>query len=474
MKTKYIFSIVALALGLTACENYFDEKYMDNGNPQIAVVKTYTYTLTSSDYGTISKNKTNLAIAERLDSVEGMTTYHDALERIGKDKRFDTIGKPSIFAPAFLLNKYPHLDNGSVIKLTYQIFDGFPEFMLRYKRVAQYTLSSADYQLIWGNPDTKYITPATIGMIAEVLPMVDDDEMLGVVYNYSSKEPGEGGAVEETHEVIYIYKSGLVWMPVDEKCVVLLPKEANGDADKWVDINYPYAQKKDSLIIMNYNTKSKLYDATEYKHDGEKWNALTGVSEETVSYGLEDLWAEMPIYYRQALAGEEDQGAIVIQDFDMQEGINYIWTFTSNYGMKGTAYYGGPHYGEGWFITPAITLKNSNEPAVSFDHAVNYGPTDTTRYRQLTVWVSTDYVDDVRSAEWTQLPWPDFGEEGVKSNEEEMLGFPATNSWTFFKAARMDLSAWNGETIRIGFRYKTLEGETCPTWEVKNIIVNEP
>jgi hypothetical protein len=79
--------------------------------------------------------------------------------------------------------------------------------------------------------------------------------------------------------------------------------------------------------------------------------------------------------------------------------------------------------------------------------------------------VSTDYTDDARSATWTQLPWNKWdGEKGV----------PDANSWTYYNSGRMDLSAWNGQTIYIGFRYKTESGQTCPTWEVKNILVNEP
>ena len=58
MKAKYIL-VAALAFGLTACENYFDEKYMDNGDPQIKVVETIDYTLSSDDYKTIAENKVN-------------------------------------------------------------------------------------------------------------------------------------------------------------------------------------------------------------------------------------------------------------------------------------------------------------------------------------------------------------------------------------------------------------------------------
>ena len=58
MKTKIILS-TALVLGTlslcTSCENYFDEKYMGNGDPQITDVRTgMTYTLTDDDYKLIT------------------------------------------------------------------------------------------------------------------------------------------------------------------------------------------------------------------------------------------------------------------------------------------------------------------------------------------------------------------------------------------------------------------------------------
>ncbi|MEE1253551.1 MAG: choice-of-anchor J domain-containing protein, partial [Paludibacteraceae bacterium] len=156
------------------------------------------------------------------------------------------------------------------------------------------------------------------------------------------------------------------------------------------------------------------------------------------------------------------------QDFNLQDGITYIWTYTDAYGMKGTAYYGGPHYGEGWFVTPYFKLKKSKQPALSFDQAINYGPTEEAgRYTQVTVWVSTDYVDDVRTATWTQLPWNMY-------DEATNTGFPTANSWTFYNSGRMDLSAWNDQRICIGFRYKSEPDQTCSTWEVKNILVSEP
>ena len=36
MKKVYLFSIAALVLGLTACDNYFDAKYLDNGDTAVS------------------------------------------------------------------------------------------------------------------------------------------------------------------------------------------------------------------------------------------------------------------------------------------------------------------------------------------------------------------------------------------------------------------------------------------------------
>ena len=60
MKTKYIIGVALSAIMLTACENYFDEKYMDNGKPEITDVSTKNYTLEEKDYKSIAKNAKNV------------------------------------------------------------------------------------------------------------------------------------------------------------------------------------------------------------------------------------------------------------------------------------------------------------------------------------------------------------------------------------------------------------------------------
>ena len=440
MKRIYLFCLAALTLGLTACENYFDEKYLDNGDPKTDLVKTYDYTLAASDYKTIADNKTNKKYAADLDSIKGLKNrYQKALENVGKNGCFNNNASADMYVPAFIYAKYPHLDPGSIFNATYLTDDGLPAYLLPYNAATQVTMEVADESEIIGK-----------------LPQPDEGQVIGVVY-------GE-------NEVLYRSEDGYAWEKVTLPAnMYLLPAEANGQVDKWLKNNFPYAVVDQIVVVMWYDSAAKHYIAYEYSFDGANWNANTGIVEETMSFVLSTGWAaNLSTYYRQAVAGDGNMGKIVTQDFDMEDGITYIWNFDNLYGMKGTAYKGGPHYGEGWFVTPKIKLKNSVAPALSFDMAMNYGPLpEDGRYEQATVWVSTDYTDDVTKATWTQLEWNMF-------DEETGTGFPDANSWTFYNSGRMDLSAWNGQTIYIGFRYKSLPGQTCSTWEVKNILVNEP
>lgn len=466
MKKTYILG-AAFVLGTlslcTSCENYFDEKYMDNGDPQIAVVKTIDYTLTSDDYKTIADNKTNKKYAADQDSINETTIYSTSLAAVGEKRYFNDMASADMYVPAFIYNKYPQFDPGSMCNITYLTYEGQPAYLDLYNQTIQYEMKSKDYKAIYGD-ETNYLTPANEYMVTDFLPMVEDDYLCGAKYNFAE----EVGGPVTTKEVLYIYKNGFLWevYTSSEVDVHILPASVNGQAEKWLTNTYPYAVADQVVVLMNYDKTSKLYVATEYTFDGEAWNATTGIVEETMSFMLGSGWmANLSTYYKQAVAGEGNLGKIQLFHYDLEDGISYIWRFDNLYGMRGSSYSGGPHYGEGWFVTPKIKLKNATAPALSFDHALNYGPTDETREQQITVWVSTDFTDDVHSATWTQLPWNEWN---------GTTGVPDANSWTYYNSGRMDLSAWNNQTIYIGFCYKTEAGQTCPTWEVKNILVNEP
>lgn len=263
-----------------------------------------------------------------------------------------------------------------------------------------------------------------------------------------------------------LYQFTAAWAEYKQEKVqdVVIVEAAAAQIPAYLQSTRPLAATDDVVAVLY--KEGKNWAVAEYSFNGAAWVENTGVVTETMSFALTEEWlANLSVYYKQAIMGE-GQGKLEIQDVSLSEGINYIWSYAASYGMKGTSYYSGAHAGESWVITPAIKLKNSKQPALQFDQAVNYGPDDENRQKEMSVWVSTDYAGSVKDATWTLLPWNAF-------SDETLTGFPDTNSWTFYNTGDMDLSEWNGKTIYIGFRYYAEEGWTCSTWEFKNLLVHE-
>ena len=271
-------------------------------------------------------------------------------------------------------------------------------------------------------------------------------------------------AADNNRTAIYVRSSKWSEYKNDKVTATVLMEQDIEKAVRFLEINFPYADKDDKVVLV-YNSKG--YSAKEFIFNGITWVENQGIVTETLQFALTEEWlANMSVYYKQAIA-DEGQGKLVIQDVNLSEGITYVWTYSSTYGMKGTSYKSGAHVAESWVVTPAIRLKNSKKPALQFDQAINYGPdTFEARAEQMSVLVSTDYAGDVTTATWKVLPWNVF-------NEETSIGFPETNSWTFYNTGDMDLSEWNNQTIYIGFCYNAVEGATCATWEFKNLLVHE-
>ena len=146
------------------------------------------------------------------------------------------------------------------------------------------------------------------------------------------------------------------------------------------------------------------------------------------------------------------------------DGLNYIWRFQAAYGATASAYVSGTnHRVEDWLVSPNIRLKKSIQPRLTFDQAVRYGNvTDNPKW--LNVMVTNNFTGDVQTTEWKQLEWP--------------AELPDGSNWVFQTSGIFDLSEYNGQTIVLGFRYKTdIEGvdvPSAPTWEIQNLLVAEP
>lgn len=78
-------------------------------------VKKFDYTLTDADYSTIANNSANKTMA----SGAGLSSE---LKNVGTDKYFTSKVTGTDYIPNFLAATYPTADNGSAIKVTYNLF----------------------------------------------------------------------------------------------------------------------------------------------------------------------------------------------------------------------------------------------------------------------------------------------------------------------------------------------------------------
>ena len=141
------------------------------------------------------------------------------------------------------------------------------------------------------------------------------------------------------------------------------------------------------------------------------------------------------------------------------------WTIDSRYGLKATGYVSGANNArDGVMASPVLDLDGRKNITLGFETAVNQFKKDGANLSGDAMAEILDYVSvvvaevtsDEMPAEWTKV-----GE----------VTLPASQSWNFIaQNPAIDLSAYAGKKVRVGFRYVSTE-ECAGTWEVKNVVV---
>lgn len=114
--------------------------------------------------------------------------------------------------------------------------------------------------------------------------------------------------------------------------------------------------------------------------------------------------------------------------------------------------FGGDVPSNDWLISPSINLTNVSSPILTFRTWTRY--TDNGTSEPLTVWISENYT----SGDPTQATW-------IKINN---ITLSPTNSQTWTNSGDIDLSAYIGKSIRIGYKYLSsgTGSNTTTVWEV--------
>jgi len=132
-----------------------------------------------------------------------------------------------------------------------------------------------------------------------------------------------------------------------------------------------------------------------------------------------------------------------------------VWTHATWDGgcaaMSGFA--GGALANEDWLISPAISLAGRVNTKLRLREAINF----LTNYNHLQVLVATDYTggNPTSNGTWTPLT---------------LTGRPPGNNWVFVDIREVDLSAYDGQTIRIAFKYTSTTAGAA-AWQVSNVVL---
>lgn len=507
MKKILLLSTVALA-SLASCSDYEDQFNLPS---QLTDVKNGTsLVLGGSDYSAIANLSANKELALSLDP-EGKT-YADALAKLGDQKYFDNMITAEQFLPAYIANKFPQVDMGSRIRVTYNSYCGMSQYLSDFANLkSEYTLAKSDYKSVWGEVSTaKYLTPATISKMNDVLsaayPKAAAGDMVVVNYAYSEFEPSAGGAVipnvyqkvtsfdaEGGNYVIaaladdgkyypfgklnagktegYMYPTAIAVGENDvistddgESQVVAIEKSEAGYKLKNKDGQYIGMKDGFGGFKVDLASSDNGTDWTIIPNADGTFSIKNTLTSKTVklnlyktSYSYGSYADTKHTYMNEPM--DKESTRFTMQDILLPEGSNYVWKHDAERKYyKASSFIGGKNYAsESWLVSDEIDFTNANKPVMNFDVAMNFLKegkfTD-----HFALKVSDDYVDDVTTAKWTDLAFDNSG-----------LG----TSWAFKTISGLDLSAYKGKKIHIAFQYKGTDA-CAPTAEIRNLKIIEP
>lgn len=141
------------------------------------------------------------------------------------------------------------------------------------------------------------------------------------------------------------------------------------------------------------------------------------------------------------------------EDGTLPEGLTYVWTRDSGYGyMKASAYKDKVNYAidGAYLVSPEIDLTERTGVKLTFRHAVNYFASIDAAKEECTL-----HVREIGGAWGDAIAIP---------------GWPETLSWSWADSGEIDLNAYAGKKIQIGFKY-TSTAEKAGTWEVDNVVM---
>ncbi len=141
-------------------------------------------------------------------------------------------------------------------------------------------------------------------------------------------------------------------------------------------------------------------------------------------------------------------GSFTTNDGDLPEGLSFVWTQDSRYGMKASAYVSGTTYAvSSWLLSPTVDMTTATSPVMTFSHAARFF---NNVQEDATLWAKAEGGD------WQQLTIKDY---------------PSGDNWDYITTT-VDLASFAGKKVQFGFKY-TSTAEKAGTWEISEFSIKD-
>lgn len=353
MKTTHILCAAIALVALTGCNDDYNDQFDHIKDASITDAITRELTLSSADYETIAGNEVNKTLAQQYAAIDTFPSCSPTeLAAIGTNHYFKSDTAAQKFLPALLESKYSHLgDDGSTVTVTYKKYRFTSDYLaLAEKAIGSYTVSSSDYETVWGDEvKASYLTPKTLGKIPALLSAAVsnpcEDSIVVVNYMYDDVEPSIGGG-SSGEDVEYepsgswkeltvpVYPDGTSWSYI-----------SSGDVDLSA-----YAGKHIQVALLYHSTSS-----TAATWEVSELNVYDVNGDPVYEYNLKD----------------EDIYNLFTVEGDIPEGLSYVWAYSSSYGAKASAYASGTRYAADVYLcSPTLTI--GSDYTCDFMQAMRY------------------------------------------------------------------------------------------------------
>ena len=223
---------------------------------------------------------------------------------------------------------------------------------------------------------------------------------------------------------------------------------------------FPFASFGTTYLVV-YRVADGTMKAGRYTYNGTDWNVIKDSKQKISSFtNVDSKWEVAPAVYLMESFANQSQGDFTLQNVLLTGGLSYVWIPTASYGMKASAFVNQNNPSEAWLISPVVDLTEAEKPVLSFDQASKFGDL----LNECFVMVSVDYEDDVTNCDWVHIPF--------NQDADGKYIIPDGSNWTFMSTGNLDLSAFAGQRVTIGFKY-TSTATSATTWEIKNLVVKE-